>query len=241
MHIERKIANLQNALTFYAFKEEATTEQLATFLKKDYSTALRIIKKLLDARWLKLERFERTEAKGKEKRYYALTVYGLEVFLNTSENSFKYIKEVAKVHSGMGGVKPSMLKTFEKWDKFVAAGCEETLIENMQEAVHHAIFARYLYMPLAIGKLLTPDQEAGTRRALDIQALGFLYMNKPLNHVKDILGKRWEGMVELWKVVQSDYELRLFRENFLHDLEVEQTETSKALGDWRKFLHENTK
>jgi hypothetical protein len=64
-------------------------------------------------------------------------------------------------------------------------------------------------------------------------------MNHPVNYVNDIIGKKgWSGLEGIWRIVESDYELRKKRDEYLDNLEREHREGLKAVAEWRKYLNE---
>ena len=67
-------------------------------------------------------------------------------------------------------------------------------------------------------------------------------MNCPIEYVKESVGKKgWIGLEKIWRVVESDYELRKKRDEFLDYLEREQYEGLKAIAEWRKYLNQEQK
>jgi len=62
-------------------------------------------------------------------------------------------------------------------------------------------------------------------------------VNRPIDYVKESLGKEgWNALEKIWSIVESDYELRNRRNDFLDYLTREQLESSNAIVDWIKYL-----
>ena len=226
MHIERteKLFSKLIPLRHYAIKNERTVDEVAQELQKDYSTILRATKTMVDSGILELSRLERTAKRGKEKRYYKITLYGLQIVLAGPGDWFvKNIRTVAKAHSDKSLV-------FAKWDKFVENKCEQTLTLNLQDTLTHGAGSQIVMFLSG----LHPFKMSW--KAFDLDILGFFYLNKPLDHVKEVLGKRLSGQMQIWKLVENDYELRQFREEFLHRQEMDCTTALKSLSEWREFL-----
>lgn len=232
MQIAKKYNSLIETVKFLAEHKEATIEEIAAYLKKDYTTALRIINNLSKANFLD-SREEPTKAKGKRKRYYSLNFYGLENYLNLDQ-TFSNIREVAKAHS-------DKLLVFRKWDKFVENECEQALIANLKSALKMAYYTNYVLMPY----LLSMPSHAGDGKEATLgftsAILGFHYLVSPIEHVKEILGDKWEGQQKIWKVVENDYELRKVRESMMHSFEFECSEKMNALSEWRKYLQQKNR
>ena len=223
----KKMNSLIETVKYLTEHKEATTEEIATYLKKDYTTALRIVKTLSEAKYAKI-RLQSTAAMGKDKRYYSLTLYGLVAYLNL-DNSFTSIREIAKTHS-------DVLLVFKKWSKFVESNCEQTIILNMKKAIKQITFSWYVIGPFISNTVIVPEQQTKQAESLDAGILGFTYLTSPLNHVKETLGDQWGGQQRILKVVENDYELRMARENMMYFFEVGCTEKQKALSEWRSYF-----
>ena len=224
----KRVETIVNTQKYLATHKEATAEDIADYLKKDYSTARRAIKYLKDLGYVK-ERLEGTKAKGKKKGCYSLNLYGLEVYFSL-KNAFENIKEVAETHS-------DMLLVFRKWHKFVENNCEDAVISNMKKAVKTSVFSRYVFGPFVSGTVLIPERTELQAEGMDAVILGFNLLSLPLNHVKEVLGAhQWEGQRKIFEVVESDYDLRMVRESVMQRFEFEHSEALKALSGWSEFL-----
>jgi DNA-binding PadR family transcriptional regulator len=227
MHNERTTDMLLSKLIplrHYAIARERTVDQVAAELKKDYSTILRTTKTLVDNGLLEFSRHERTAKRGKEKRYYKITLAGLQTVLACGGDWFvQNIRTVAKAHSDKSLV-------FAKWDKFVQNNCEQALMQNLTDTLTHGAGSQMVMLLSGLHPFKM------TWKAFDLDILGFFYLNKPIDHVKEVLGNRVSGQMLVWKVVENDYEMRQFREDFL-DRQVRDCSTAlKSLGEWREFL-----
>lgn len=219
----------------FALNREVTVEQAAEAIKRDYTTALRMMKHLEKAHLIKLNRLERTSPKGKEKRYYRITLYGLESFLNycsvkgTLQN---IIRQVAQVHS-------DMLLSFAKWDKIEAAGCEKLCLRNLKIALRAATFARYEFPLILSTPLPFPEEDENQRKAFDCTVLGIIHCTIPLDFVKEGLAKEGFGekdLLELCRLIENDYELRRLRDWYCFMKETEAKDMLKSIGEWREFF-----
>ena len=84
------------------------------------------MRKLLNARVIKFERFVRTseeEKRGKEKRLYRITVYGLLIYFNIDKDSITNIHVIVKAHS-------NKFLMFEKWRYFKDHGLEDEILSK---------------------------------------------------------------------------------------------------------------
>jgi hypothetical protein len=62
-------------------------------------------------------------------------------------------------------------------------------------------------------------------------------MNNPVEHVKESVGKKdWNSLEKIWRMVESDYDLRKKRDAFLDYLMIEHNEGLKAISEWKKYL-----
>lgn len=224
----RKLKSLVDTLKYFTEHKEATTEEIAAYLEKDYTTALRVLAILLKYGLVKLEREEPTGAKGKQKRFYSLTFHGLEYYLNIDQ-TFSSIREIAKAHA-------DMFMVFKKWEKFVEGKCEGAIILNLKTALKMANWTNNVMVPYILGETVNAGQRSEAPQGFTIAVLGFHYLSCPIEHEKEVLGENWPGQQRIWKVVENDYDLRMIRENIIHRFEVESTERLKALAGWRSFF-----
>jgi len=232
LHIGLKRSEtIEKTIRFFAEHKEGTTEELATYLNKDYTTALRIIKILLDTGYIRFSRFEKTEAKGKEKKYYILRLDGLAAYM-----AFKTINisEVAKAQSGM-------LKVFEKWEKFVKADLETVMIERLKEATQATLLTRFVFLPAVTGGIPMSEKDTHREKVFEQHILGFIYLTEPLDQVKEVLGKNWGSLQRVWAVAFKDHALRKLKDDLLYEHERECTESLKSLTEWRAFIERTEK
>jgi hypothetical protein len=239
MHNEtqsKKLESLLTPLAYLAVHKEASVEEIAKQTKKNYSTILRAISELTEIK-LASFRLQRTSPRGKELRLYTITFYGLVLYYQRSP-SLKFLlpemREVAKAHE-------EMLLVFKKWEKFVSANCEQELFDRIMQALNVEYGYNSGYYSLVslstVGVNFRREDEALRRSAFDGLVLGFFYMNRPIEYVKESVGKKgWSGLEKIWRVIESDYELRKKRNEFLDYLTREQLESAKAIVDWIKYL-----
>jgi len=242
MHNEpksKKMESLITPLTYLATNKEASVEEIAKQTGKNYSTILRAVSELNEKRLVSF-RLERTSPRGKELRLYAMTFYGL-VFYYQRSRSLNYLvsemREVARAHQ-------EMLLVFKKREKFASANCEQELFDRIMQAINVEYDYNVGYYTLVglstMGIDFRREDEPLRRSAFDSLVLGFFYMNRPIDHVKESVGKKgWNALEKIWRVVESDYELRRKRNEFLDYLTREQLESAKAIVDWIKFLKVN--
>jgi DNA-binding transcriptional ArsR family regulator len=239
MHNEsqgKKMESLLTPLAYLAIHKEASVEDIAKQTGKNYSTILRVISELSENKLVSF-RLERTSPRGKELRLYSLSFYGL-VFYYLRSRAVKFcaseLREIAKTHE-------DMLLVFKKWDKFASADCEQELFDRILQALNVEYQYNVGYYDLmslsTVGVNFRREDETLRRNAFDSLVLGFFYMNRPVDYVKESVGKKgWRALEKIWQVVESDYELRKKRNEFLDYLTREQLETAKALVEWIKYL-----
>ena len=239
MHNEaqsKKMESLLTPLTYLAVHKEASVEEIAKQTGKNYSTILRAISELNEKKLVSF-RLERTSPRGKELRLYTISFYGL-VFYYQRSRSLKFLvsemREVAKAHE-------EMLLVFKKWEKFALANCEQELFDRIMQAlnVEYGYNAGYYNIVgiSMVGLNFRREDESLRRSAFDSLVLGFFYMNRPIEYVKESVGKKgWSSLEKIWQVVESDYELRKKRDEFLDYLTREQLEGIKAIAEWIKYL-----
>lgn len=247
IHRAKPFINLEariNALNFFAQRKEATIEELAGYLGKNYTTALRLLKILTITYDVKLSRLESTSAKGKQKRYYAITIFGMITYLSYIDYIedlpiATVVPQVAKVHS-------EMLLIFKKWDKFVQKGVETALIKNLSKAAKNSLGGIFSYR--SILELVISDDnsirltfnEEKQQRDFNSQVLGFMHFLLNIDSAKEKLGKDWEMQQKIWQVVDADIDLKKAREMFIHEKEFEFTESLRTLREWHKRLNEQS-
>ena len=229
--LNKKGRSLIIPLGFYALSPEATVGEIAKKMKKNYSTILRATAELEKKGLVRLSRLERTAKRGKEKRHYTITIRGLETFLLFHD--FSRIRDIVDAQS-------SKLLVFKKWSKFVAAGCEELLIEEIKESLKARVLSDLASLG-AVGGVPVSGDDARQGRAFDIFVMRYSYMELPLGHIKELFHKQWADLLKLWRVVEDDYELRRQRDEFLFDREREHTEALESIVEWRGFLKDKAK
>jgi DNA-binding transcriptional ArsR family regulator len=239
MHNEsqgKKMESLLTPLAYLAVHKEASVEDIAKQTGKNYSTILRAISELSENKLVSF-RLERTSPRGKELRLYSLSFYGL-VFYYLRSRAVKFyaseMREIAKTHE-------EMLLVFKKWDKFASADCEQELFDRILQALnveYQYNVGYYNLVSLSTVRVnFRREDETLRRNAFDSLVLGFFYMNRPINYVKESVGNTgWNALEKIWKVVEGDYELRKKRNEFLDYLTREQLETAKAIVEWIKYL-----
>ena len=232
----KKMESLLAPLGYLATCKEASVEEIAKQTGKNYSTILRTISELCDKRLVNF-RLERTAPRGKELRLYAISFYGVVFYLLRSRSvklTVSEIREIAKAHE-------DMLLVFRKWERFAKANCEQELFARIMQALnveyqYNAEWYGFVGIS-AVGVVLRREDEGLRRNAFDGLVLGFFYMHNPVEHVKETVGKKeWSNLEKIWLVVESDYELRKKRDEFLDYLEREQYERLKAVAEWKKLL-----
>lgn len=233
MH-NKSLENTFKLLGLLVQNSECTIEQLARAMQKDYTTSLRLLKRLEKARLVKLSRLEKTSSKGKEKRYYRITLYGLEVYLSyaSAKNILpEVVRQAAQAHS-------DMLLSFKKWDKIAALGCEKLCLRNLELALKVILFSRYEFIPRLSSKITSPEEEDNQRRVLDCAILGITNCTVPIDFFKEGLSKEglWEDMLKLLHLIEKDYELRQLRDWYFFTRETDAKDTLRSIEEWREFF-----
>ena len=69
---------------------------------------------------------------------------------------------------------------------------------------------------MTVGLNLRRENEVLRRKsAFESLVLGFFYMNRPIEYLEGSVGKKcWCALEKIWRVVESDYELRKRRNEF---------------------------
>lgn len=101
-------------------------------------------------------------------------------------------------------------------------------------------FCMHAFVLLGIGKenpnspKTIPDEAVA--RAFDFDALGLVFMSKPPEYLRQVVGEQeWTELMKLFKAIEEDYELRMFKEKILFEFEKEHEEALKALSQWKSF------
>jgi DNA-binding transcriptional ArsR family regulator len=238
--VNKKMESILTPLRYLAHHKEASVEEIAKETGKNYSTILRTITELIE-KGLVDYHHERTAPRGKELRIYSANLYGLIFYWNGHFSSLD-IKDIAEAHE-------DMLLVFKKWEKFTKAKCEPYMLARIASAVTAEVqfHSQQYNMLMVVAGLRGADminifrksEEPARRAAFDVTALGFNFMALPVEHVKEFLGKQqWQQLEKIWAVVESDYELRAKRDEFLDRLERDHVEGLKAIAEWRKYLEQ---
>jgi hypothetical protein len=227
--LEKRVKTRLKALQLYAMQPEVTVEALATWLNKDYSTALRINKTLLNNGLVKLSRLERTADKGQEKRVYTITFLGLACYLPTALNPSE-ISQIARAHK-------DKLLIFRKWDKISQAGLADFLVANIKDALSSLFTYALQIWRLNTGTPLPPQKFEQQARNFDIVCLGLYLLFEPPKWVQEQMAKEdWELHMRLLKLIKEDYELNSLMQEFLDAQTRQAQNTLQNTSEWKQVL-----
>jgi len=112
----------------------------------------------------------------------------------------------------------------------------------MKEALSLYVQARFIVQPKIFGFAISTEVDTEQRKAFDYTALGFQYMLFPPEYVKEELKRvgSWENYVKIWRIVESDYDLRKLKNEFLHTYETQYMEGLEAIKQWKDQLQQIT-
>lgn len=233
---KKKIASTYNTLKFFVLNKEGTTEDVATFVEKDYTTALRNIKKLLRADAITLERVE-----GRQKKVYRIMLHGLFTFMIIDKNTAtSHFHEIVKAHV-------DRLLSFKKYEYFKSKSLGELIAERFFNTLRSWATTRLSLFQIFSdmeGQASFPrmHSDQNTAWAADADILGVVLMAKPVEYVKQVMGEeKWSEHMKLFKAVEEDYELRLFKEEALFRFEMRHKEALDAISKWRTLPKEFSK
>ena len=129
---------------------------------------------------------------------------------------------------------------FKKWDKFVAAGCEEEIFLQLRNALtferQRSIIQYSIDFLTSFGRKPEMETKSNPLDFFDSAVLGLIFMDQPIEYVKESLPEQWKVLQKIWQVIEKDYELRKKRDEFLSYLEREHNEGLKAVVEWQKYL-----
>jgi hypothetical protein len=227
--LEKRVKTRLKALQLYAMQPEATVEALAKWLNKDYSTALRINKTLLNNGLIKLSRLERTADKGQEKRVYTITFLGLACYLPNGLNPAE-ISQIAQAHK-------DKLLTLKKWDKISQAELADFLIGNIKFALSSLFTYALQIWRFHTGKPLPPQDFEQQARNFDIVCLGLHLLFEPPKWIQEQMAKEdWELYMRLLKLIKEDYELNTLMQEFLDAQTRQAQNTLQNTNEWKQVL-----
>lgn len=230
INIKKKHISLINTLKFFTLNKEGTIEQVASFIGRDYTTAARRIRKLENRNLIKLERLERTNRKGKERKIYRIMLRGLFIYMRIDvEVAFSKFDEIAKAHS-------DKLLTFKKWEYLKKKGLGALIKKRfLSFLVTSAVadFILFIFTTQMKGKPSFPrmSSDVNTGKATDADILGILHLMHPPESLKQTNG--WPEIMKLLKAVEEDYELRMFKGEIIFWLKKQSEEYLKALEQWK--------
>ena len=239
MHNKNKLSKpttLHKCLSFFAFNKEGTIDDVATFIGKNYSTALRVIKKLLNVDFIKLDRTERTSVKGKEKKIYRIMLHGLFAFTLINREL------VALKFEEMVEVQKDKLLTFRKWEYFKKKGLEKIVETRFFSSLRKWFVGRQLTFLMVTETFEKPTfpklvTDENTARAADTDILGITSIVDPPNHTRQHMGEqKWGELMKLFKAIEEDYELRMFKQDQLFWIENGYKERLKSIDQWKELL-----
>lgn len=231
----RKFVSLFDTLKFFTLNNEGTVQDVATFIQKDYTTALRVIRKLQAIDFVQFKRPESTRVKGKERRIYEIRLAGLLGYLRFDEETMmQKLGEIAKIHS-------NKLLTFKKWGYFKGKGLEPLIQKSFFRSLENytqTVSLMFIQLSKQHHKptFLKRHTDVNTAKAFDIDVLRLPYVCKSPGDLRQILGeKKWSNLMKVFKTIEEDYELRMFRDEFLFWFEKDAEERLKAVKEWKNF------
>lgn len=220
----KKLKIRKKAITFFAENKETTIEELANHLKKDYTTALRLLNELLNLNLVKMSREQTTSVRGKKKKIYIITILGLKVYLTYREE--RDIKKIVKVHS-------DRVLIFQKWDSFIQNECEEIILNNIDRTASDSFKIVQLEMILLPPYYRCSDEELIYQFNCD--ALGFMRFLCSQDFLKNS-SKEWVNQIKLWKFVEEDIELKKLKERFLMERQIDFEHQIKNINFWKNYF-----
>jgi hypothetical protein len=237
-----KLASIINTLAFMATKREIEIQDLASHLKKDYTSALRVLKRL-ERPCLVDKRTVGTAVRGKGKHVFQLTLSGLFSYMETDPNNkLASFEEIAHAQN-------DRLLVFEKWDFFK----DKKLDDFIKYRFYTGALRNFQTVSLFNSWILTgqkghatlvkyrPGEQGHLQITADTIVLGLAYFSADILLVQKALGSRWPEQLRLYRAIEEDYELRSFKNEVLFFIEDKITEEKKALEGWKEFLSRTMK
>jgi len=242
MHIgpRKKMASLINTLRFFALNKEGNVKDLANSIKKDYSTAARIIRRTKNRGIIALHHTESTSVKGKDRKIYRITLRGLFTYMIFDRDfALQNFDAITEAHQ-------DRLLTFRKWAYFKSKSLEAFVKESFFESLEHYSVGEFLlfYVTSKIkGEPAIPKraETANTVKAADADILNIFVMLEPPGHIQSIYvakwgESKWNDLIKLFKAIDEDYELRMFKDEMVFKLRKQREEQLKALDEWMEVL-----
>lgn len=194
---------------------------------------------LLDLGLVKLERLESPpEGKGKERKYYAITLFGLLFYANIDK------KHASDNFEKMVSAHAEKLLTFTKWGYFKDRNLDTLVKHNFFEQLHTFVGARLMEIFAFGGVILHNMEKEMPRKNVDWEILAFRWMYRTPEESKRMVDhkygeKMWPQLMALWEAVEEDYDLRMLRDEFLFWNINRHNESIRALKAWKTFFEKD--
>jgi len=184
-----------------ATQGEADLETIAQKIGKDYTTVLRRIRELEKNKIVELSRLERTEAKGKERKIYRITIMGL-YLLSATKFLWENIDTIAQNHK-------NLLITFSKWDLFVKSGFRSLVVERLitafSEEARILLWYDYLISSLLRTRISRDEQLEALQHIIDSTVFGLYALTFPGK--PEEIEKEKEKLRDFWQLLKTDREI----------------------------------
>jgi len=235
MVYKRTIETQKAILRALALEKEIAQYDLPKRVQKDYSTVLRRLRDLENRFLVKVDRTVTSKKRGKEKKIYRITLFGLFVCTSTDR---KYVdsnfEKIVEAHS-------DKLLSFAKWGYFKSKGLSNLIKSNFFGQLKTFWGARIVETTVFRGMSLQDYEGEKQRKAVDWDILDFDWMCMTPEDSKRIFShkygeKKWLELMELFKAVEEDYDLRMLRDEFLSWNVRRHEEKLAALNAWKTLL-----
>jgi len=237
MMVYKQTIETQKAILWaLALEKEIAQYDLPERVQKDYTTVLRRLRDLEKRFFVKVDRKVPSKKKGKEKKIYRITLFGLFVCASMDK---KYMdsnfEKIVTAHS-------DKLLSFAKWEYFKSKGLSNLVKSNFFEQLRIFWGARMVEAATFGGMPLQDYEGEKQRRNVDWDILGFYWMYTLPEESKRMVThrygeKRWLELMELFKAVGEERDLRKLRDEFMFWNIKNHGNKLKALNTWKTSLN----
>jgi len=235
MVYKRTIETQKAILRVLALEKEIAQYDLPKRVQKDYTTVLRRLRALEKRFLVKVDRTVTSKKRGREKKIYRITLFGLFVCASTDrEYVDSNFEKIVGAHS-------DKLLSFAKWNYFKSKGLNNLIKSNFFEQLQTLWGAKIVETAVFRGMLLQDYEGEKQRKAVDWDILDFDWMCMSPEDSKRIVTqkygeKKWLELMKLFKAVEEDYDLRMLRDEFLFWYVRQYEEKLAALNAWKTLL-----
>lgn len=224
MKRKERSKTLPEVLLLLAKSKPKNMWQIAKALDKSYGNIHQTMKKLMEFKYVKVEKKRKSRKNPKiEVEYYGVTIRGLVDLLLINTRAWSYIDQIADQHK-------DKLLIFQKWGLFDKEKLKATIIGNFKDTLVSLV--RFKWSERVFFGSARGLTDSALARIIDSMTLGCHYVRgfKKVKHKEE-----FKSYLAILKVCKRDPELSKFVDAELKFFEQDAHETLSSIREAQKF------